>query len=91
MPGYPEVTASRDTQSRRLAPLLESSSQQADVAQLVEHHLAKVRVAGSNPVVRSKTPGQGVGASQGLTSCPSSAHRLPITVDDPHAVQVRVM
>ncbi len=26
----------------------------ADVAQLVEHHLAKVRVAGSNPVVRSK-------------------------------------
>ena len=31
----------------------------ADVAQLVEHHLAKVRVAGSNPVVRSKqTAGQ---------------------------------
>jgi hypothetical protein len=32
------------------------------VAQLVEHHLAKVRVAGSNPVVRStssrfKAPG----------------------------------
>ena len=27
---------------------------QADVAQLVEHHLAKVRVAGSNPVVRSR-------------------------------------
>jgi hypothetical protein len=27
----------------------------ADVAQLVEHHLAKVRVAGSNPVVRSRT------------------------------------
>ena len=26
----------------------------ADVAQLVEHHLAKVRVAGSDPVVRSK-------------------------------------
>jgi hypothetical protein len=26
----------------------------ADVAQLVEHHLAKVRVAGSNPVVRSQ-------------------------------------
>jgi hypothetical protein len=24
------------------------------VAQLVEHHLAKVRVAGSNPVVRSE-------------------------------------
>ena len=28
----------------------------ADVAQLVEHHLAKVRVAGSNPVVRSIWP-----------------------------------
>src|SRR5699024_3683282 len=28
----------------------------ADVAQLVEHHLAKVRVAGSNPVVRSIPP-----------------------------------
>ena len=28
----------------------------ADVAQLVEHHLAKVRVAGSNPVVRSTKP-----------------------------------
>ena len=27
--------------------------QRADVAQLVEHHLAKVGVAGSNPVVRS--------------------------------------
>jgi hypothetical protein len=26
------------------------------VAQLVEHHLAKVRVAGSNPVVRSEAP-----------------------------------
>ena len=30
-----------------------SGSGHADVAQLVEHHLAKVRVAGSNPVVRS--------------------------------------
>jgi hypothetical protein len=28
----------------------------ADVAQLVEHHLAKVRVAGSSPVVRSEVP-----------------------------------
>ena len=27
----------------------------ADVAQLVEHHLAKVRVASSNLVVRSET------------------------------------
>jgi hypothetical protein len=32
----------------------------AGVAQLVEHHLAKVRVAGSSPVARSgKRPGQG--------------------------------
>ena len=33
------------------------------MAQLVEHHLAKVRVAGSNPVVRSKVayrPPQGI-------------------------------
>ena len=29
----------------------------ADVAQLVEHHLAKVGVAGSNPVVRSSSQG----------------------------------
>jgi hypothetical protein len=38
------------------------------VAQLVEHHLAKVRVAGSNPVVRSEMP-QGVnkaGVTPGL-------------------------
>jgi hypothetical protein len=34
----------------RLATL----ASRADVAQLVEHHLAKVRVAGSNPVVRSR-------------------------------------
>ena len=32
------------------------SGEYADVAQLVEHHLAKVRVAGSNPVVRSEAP-----------------------------------
>jgi len=32
----------------------------ADVAQLVEHHLAKVRVAGSSPVVRSRSSGGGV-------------------------------
>jgi hypothetical protein len=31
-----------------------SRPDRADVAQLVEHHLAKVRVAGSNPVVRSE-------------------------------------
>src|SRR5699024_6932893 len=31
----------------------------ADVAQLVEHHLAKVRVAGSSPVIRSEAPPPG--------------------------------
>ena len=31
-----------------------AQERQADVAQLVAHHLAKVRVAGSNPVVRSE-------------------------------------
>src|SRR4029078_945864 len=31
-------------------------AEHADVAQLVAHHLAKVRVAGSNPVVRSEEP-----------------------------------
>src|SRR5699024_561320 len=36
--------------------ILRRLSRCADVAQLVEHHLAKVRVAGSNPVVRSIPP-----------------------------------
>ena len=33
-----------------------SDQMRADVAQLVEHHLAKVRVAGSSPVFRSTPP-----------------------------------
>ena len=37
----------------------------ADVAQLVEHHLAKVRVAGSSPVIRSGSPDMAV-ASGGV-------------------------
>ncbi len=39
----------------RASPPIEALTtyQHADMAQLVEHHLAKVRVAGSNPVVRS--------------------------------------
>src|SRR6266704_700924 len=40
----------RSSASRGVAILPRS---QADVAQLVEHHLAKVRVAGSSPVIRS--------------------------------------
>ena len=35
-------------------------SRVADVAQLVEHHLAKVRVAGSSPVVRSRPRGSSI-------------------------------
>ena len=38
----------------RHTPLLDYALRFADVAQLVEHNLAKVGVAGSNPVVRSK-------------------------------------
>src|SRR6516225_11319945 len=46
-----------------------SAGGHADVAQLVEHHLAKVRVAGSNPVVRSE-------ASDAVSRCRWPA-RLP--------------
>lgn len=42
------LIASRATQIHKIAP------DHADVAQLVAHHLAKVRVAGSNPVIRSR-------------------------------------
>ena len=40
----------------------------ADVAQLVEHHLAKVRVAGSNPVVRSSVMSRDIGDRCAKTS-----------------------
>jgi hypothetical protein len=40
-----------------------SLSEHADVAQLVEHHLAKVGVAGSNPVVRSDRTAASCGRS----------------------------
>ncbi len=38
----------------------------AKVAQLVEHNLAKVRVAGSSPVFRSTPPGWWNGRHEGL-------------------------
>ena len=42
----------------------------ADVAQLVEHHLAKVRVAGSSPVVRSEVQSLAVEWPRGeATAC----------------------
>lgn len=37
----------------------------ADVAQLVAHHLAKVDVAGSSPVVRSEPPRQSAALAGG--------------------------
>ena len=57
------------------------------MAQLVEHHLAKVRVAGSSPVIRSGgTPG-GVAEwlGKGLQNPPprfNSGHRLQVR--EPH-------
>ena len=47
------------------------------MAQLVEHHLAKVRVAGSNPVVRSEAPdavhaAEGPHGSRGTCSLPAT-------------------
>ena len=75
--GAPPVPPSRPPRRRRRPPVsppgwwappgrLAMVLPHADVAQLVEHHLAKVRVAGSNPVVRSidnGTPGQARGLS----------------------------
>src|SRR5436190_23136361 len=51
--------------SHRSCRALVYLSPYADVAQLVEHNLAKVGVAGSNPVVRSK---MGDALSSGLTA-----------------------
>jgi hypothetical protein len=45
-----------DNGCRKRGPRCYPGDSNADVAQLVEHHLAKVRVAGSNPVVRSRFP-----------------------------------
>ena len=45
----------------------------AIVAQLVEHDLAKVGVAGSNPVYRSKAPEINV---SGVLLCPENRLRL---------------
>ena len=39
--------------SGRVCCVAGANRRHADVAQLVAHHLAKVRVAGSNPVIRS--------------------------------------
>ena len=52
-PGWARVLGRASHRWQRPAHLVGGH---ADVAQLVEHHLAKVRVAGSNPVVRSEVP-----------------------------------
>src|SRR5437870_1652615 len=54
--GHPPVTADPGVRYCFATPrrhVLDAASRNADVAQLVAHHLAKVRVAGSSPVVRS--------------------------------------
>src|SRR5205807_6437936 len=54
-----------------LGPCFASLRRAADVAQLVEHNLAKVGVAGSNPVVRSRKV-----LVQGLPGCAGAAGRV---------------
>ena len=52
----PETPARSLRERQDRLQFLNAPRVRADVAQLVEHHLAKVRVAGSNPVVRSEVP-----------------------------------
>jgi hypothetical protein len=57
---------------------------QADVAQLVEHHLAKVRVAGSSPVIRS---GARSGGARVPVSASAPSGQLPegvLPIGSPH-------
>ena len=68
---------------RGVGPVARMNAQQADVAQLVEHHLAKVRVAGSNPVVRSReSPGSGPAKGQNRVRVAHLA--APFTTSAPH-------
>ena len=69
---------------------------------MVEHHLAKVRVAGSNPVVRSReSPGSGVARDKNppfvarpelprTTFAPHFLEFFVVVTDDPHFLHVRV-
>src|SRR6266498_2075725 len=54
----PALVGLRRLSAHRAIAILPRS--QADVAQLVEHHLAKVRVAGWSPVIRSGARAGGV-------------------------------
>ena len=51
---HPKLASLENNPLRQIEALGIVFSVDADMAQLVEHHLAKVRVAGSNPVVRSR-------------------------------------
>jgi hypothetical protein len=66
-----------------------SSSLHADVAQLVEHHLAKVRVASSNLVVRSKKQRRSGHLSGALMSV-EPEHREQCFVDAPKLLRAQV-
>jgi hypothetical protein len=55
-PSRPSLKFARGAGSATVLKRTPARPADADVAQLVEHHLAKVRVAGSNPVVRSEVP-----------------------------------
>ena len=52
----------------------------ADVAQLVAHHLAKVRVAGSNPVIRSMVEAPAVEWPSGEATACKAVHTGSIPV-----------
>jgi hypothetical protein len=83
----------------RVPPALGIFASHADVAQLVEHHLAKVRVAGSNPVVRSISPvqrpparGPGTNRPRALLMSRSTTSGVPSALLPqalPHDVQKR--
>ena len=62
----------------------------ADVAQLVEHHLAKVRVAGSSPVIRSKSAAQ-EGNLVGWPSGEAAACKAVYTGSNPVPTSVKTM
>ena len=55
----------------------------ADVAQLVEHHLAKVRVAGSSPVIRSEAPTLGKSSTVGWPRGEAAACKAVYTGSNP--------
>src|SRR5574338_676445 len=67
----------RPRKRNRERMLADDASVDAEVAQLVEHHLAKVRVAGSSPVFRSISLPGGFGApsSSGRTADFGSVNR----------------